>query len=268
MDLKTYGPWALILGGSESLGASFAHQLAAADFNLILVARKPGPLAEVAETLRSRYGVLVRTLSLDLASPDVHDRIRDATDDIDVGLLIYNAGALHRTGTFLEGTLDDALRTIRVNTIGQTALCHHFGGRMADRGSGGIILIGSMASIAGSPGIIVYCGAKAYSQIFAEGLWSELKPLGVDVVEVPIGSMNSPSMERLGIAYGPEAAPIDPDAQAREILDNIANGPVFIPPPQHDFFYQVCGMDRRQASLMMGEALGHVTGVERRAEEG
>ena len=47
-DPKTYGPWAVIAGGSEGVGASFARQLAESGLNLVLLARKPGPLEETA----------------------------------------------------------------------------------------------------------------------------------------------------------------------------------------------------------------------------
>lgn len=69
IDASTYGPWAVIAGGSEGVGASFARQLADAGLNLVLIARKSGPLEQTAEQVRER-GVQVRTLSLDLLAPE------------------------------------------------------------------------------------------------------------------------------------------------------------------------------------------------------
>ena len=51
---QKYGPWAVIAGGSEGVGASFAHQLGAAGINLVLIARKPGPLEATAQEVRAR----------------------------------------------------------------------------------------------------------------------------------------------------------------------------------------------------------------------
>jgi short-subunit dehydrogenase len=249
IDAAKYGPWAIVVGGSESLGASFAHQIAAVGINLILVARKEGPLEAVAESVRAASGVEVRTLSLDLARDDMLDRIRAVSDDVDVGLLVYNAGAAHRTGPFLAGTLDDALRTLRVNNVGQVSLAHHFGAKMVARGRGGIIISGSIAGSAGGVGIVTYSAAKAFAQIFAEGLWIELKSQGVDVLEVPLGAMNSPAMARIGIHYGPDRMPSEPDDQAREILDNIANGPVFVPPHLVEAFRYCASLPRDQAAM-------------------
>src|SRR5690348_9320219 len=107
IDVAKYGPWAVIPGGSEGVGASMAHALGKGGFNIVLLARKQGPLDEVAQSIRAKHGVQVRTLSVDLNRTDAIDQVRKVTDDIDVGLVIYNAGAAHRVGFFLDGTLDD-----------------------------------------------------------------------------------------------------------------------------------------------------------------
>ena len=78
---------ALVIGGSEGVGAAFARKLAIAGFKLVLVARKPGPLEEVATELRAS-GAEVRVLSADLSQPDALDEVRTVTDDVEVGLLI------------------------------------------------------------------------------------------------------------------------------------------------------------------------------------
>src|SRR5580692_10972129 len=44
---EKYGPWAVIAGGSEGLGASFARNLGSHGINLVLIARRPGPLEEL-----------------------------------------------------------------------------------------------------------------------------------------------------------------------------------------------------------------------------
>jgi uncharacterized protein len=247
IDVGKYGPWAVIPGGSEGMGACMAHKLGKAGINLVLIARKREPLEDVAKEVRAHSGVQVRTLALDLTGADILDRIREVTDDLDVGLLVYNAGAAHRTGAFLEGSLEDALKIIRLNALGQTTLSYHFGKKMAARGRGGIVIIGSMAGNAGSPSVITYAGAKAFSQIFAEGLWWELKQHGVDVLHMVVGPTATPAMARLGITYHPgEAA--DADDVAQLSLDNIANGPVFVMPELVDAFRYYATPNRREAT--------------------
>src|SRR5690242_14272769 len=101
MDLQRYGLWALIVGGSEGVGAGFARKLAAAGFKIVLVARKPGPLEELAQELRGK-GAEVRTASVDMSKADALDNVRKVTDDVEVGFLIYNAGANSVRGNFVE----------------------------------------------------------------------------------------------------------------------------------------------------------------------
>jgi short-subunit dehydrogenase len=242
--------------------------LAKDGINIVLVARKPEPLQEVAAEVKAATGVQVRTLGLDLTAPDMLDRIRAVTDDIEVGLLIYNAGASHRTGPYLEWPLADVLKVIRLNVEGQAILAHHFGRKMAARGHGGIVLMGSLAGNAGSPSVVAYSGAKAFSQLFTEGLWWELKQHGVDVLHVIVGQTRTPAMERLGIVY-PEDQSVASEEVARYALDNIANGPVFVMPQLLEGFRMLCTPDRRGATEgNAGFILGNTEGTFAEPESG
>jgi short-subunit dehydrogenase len=224
MDLRKYGPWALIVGGSEGVGAAFARELAAAGFKLILVARKEGPLEERAAELRAA-GTEVRTLSVDMSRSDAIDRVRSLTDDVEVGLLIYNAGANSIQGNFVELDPEVYRAVIGVNVIGQAEFAHHYGALMRQRGRGGIILCGSTSSYMGASHLAAYTASKAFSRIFTEALWVECRAFGIDVLHLLIGFTATPAMERLG--YNLEKAQ-PPEEVAQEALDNIANGPVWI----------------------------------------
>ncbi|MEJ5976219.1 SDR family NAD(P)-dependent oxidoreductase [Novosphingobium sp. PS1R-30] len=224
MDLQKYGPWALVVGGSEGVGAEFARQLAADGFKLVLVARKPGPLEELAEELRGQ-GAEVRTVSADLSQSDALDQVRKSTDDVEIGLLIYNAGANNTRGLFVELPKEVTQSVLSITVLGQADFSRHYGALMAKRGRGGIILGGSQSSYLGSPTLAAYTGAKAFSRIFSEALWGEMKPLGVDVLHLNIGFTATPAMARLGM---PIEMAEPSETVAREGLENIANGPVWI----------------------------------------
>ena len=223
MDIEKYGPWALIVGGSEGIGAAFARALAAKNFNIVLVARKPEPLEELAEELR-KTGVEVRTVSADLSKTDVLDTVRAATDDVDVGFLIYNAGANATRGNFIELDPQVYRSVININVVGQAEFTRH-GGLMKERGHGGIILAGSSSNFLGSVTLSTYTGSKAFSRIFSEALWAECKPMGIEVLHMVITFTDTPAMRRLGmdtsIAQSPEEV-------AQEALDNMENGPLLI----------------------------------------
>ena len=245
-----YGPWAVIPGGSEGVGTSFARKLGKAGINLVLIARKPDPLAETADIVRRESRVEVRTLELDLTLPDMLDRIKHVTDDVDVGLLIYNAGAGYGFGSFLDRPLKGSLDIARLNPIGQMTLAHHFGQKMVARGRGGIVLIGSIAGNVGMAGVAAYCGAKAFGQIFAEGLWLELKPKGVDVVCMPLGRTSTPAHGLVHITDlddEPLNFKSNPDDIAQECLDNLAKGPVLFPSYLNKTVEMLSAMPRREA---------------------
>jgi short-subunit dehydrogenase len=224
MDLQKYGPWALIVGGSEGVGAAFARQLAAAGFKLVLIARKQGPLEELATELATD-GTEVRTLSVDMSKPGSVDRVRTVTDDVEIGLLIYNAGANSVQGNFVELDPEVYRSVIGVNVTGQTEFAHHYGARMRERGRGGIILCGSTSGYMGAAWLASYTASKAFSRIFSEALWAECRTFGVDVLHLTIGFTATPAMARLGYDL---AAAQAPDDVAQEGLDNIGNGPVWI----------------------------------------
>ena len=226
-DPARYGPWAVVAGGSEGVGRAFATQLAEAGLNLVLVARKPVALEETAALCRA-HGVEVRPLALDLTAPDAVARVVDEAGDIEVGLLIYNAGANTHSEDFLDGDLAEFRKVIDLNITTPLALVQHFGRQMRDRGRGGIVLLGSRASSVGSVKHSVYGGVKAFGQIFAESLWIELRDSGVDVLQLVLGLTRTPAMERVGINFDVPGMPAaDPEDVAREGLARLADGPVW-----------------------------------------
>jgi short-subunit dehydrogenase len=224
MNLEKYGPWALIIGGSEGIGSSFARKLAAKKFNVALVARKTQPLDEVATQLHPT-GVEVRTLSVDLSRPDALEKVRTITDNIDIGYLIYVAGANSIRGNIVDLAPEVYRSVIAVNVVAPVEFVHHYGALMKTRGRGGIILTGSSSNYIGSATLGPYTASKAFSRIFSESLWAECKPMGIDVLHMVINWTATPAMQRLGLDTSTAQAP---DEVAQEGLDNMENGPLLI----------------------------------------
>jgi short-subunit dehydrogenase len=225
--VQKYGRWAVIAGASEGIGASLADQLAARGLDLVLIARNGARLDEVATRAREEHGAQTRVVVQDLTEPDVGARVAEATVGLDVGLLIYNAGASDRTTTFLENEVEYSLKQIELDCIGPIALAHHFGAAMRERGHGGVVLVASLACLAGSATLAIYSAVKAFQLNFAEGLWAELRPHGVDVCCTPLGMTYTPAFQRMGIDYDPAMHMLSEDV-AREIIENIGNGPVHV----------------------------------------
>lgn len=224
MDLAKYGPWALIVGGSEGVGAEFARQLAADGFKLVLTARKLEPLEELRAELEAG-GTEVRIVSADLKKRDVLAAVRKATDDVEIGLLVFNAGANDTRGNFVDLPAEVTDGVIAINVHGHADFSRHYGKAMCDRGRGGIILTGSTGGYLGSPTLATYCAVKAFARVFAEALWAECQPFGVDVLHLNIGFTATPAMARLGM---PIELAEKCDVVARQGLEHIADGPIWI----------------------------------------
>ncbi len=244
---KTYGPWAIIAGGSEGIGAALAVRLAEKGLKLLLIARKPGPLAAVAANLRERFGSEVLTLSLDLASADCVPQIVEAAKDRQVGLLIYNAGADTGFKYFIDRPLEESERMVMLNVMTPLRLARHFAPVMTERGRGGIIMCSSISGCGGSPGNGVYSAAKSFINTFTEMLWYEVGKKGVDVLGAILGLTRTPAMERLGVNFDGPMGAADPADVADEILENIKKGPALHASGTYENAMRIRGLPRDQA---------------------
>src|SRR5712692_1821886 len=130
-----YGPWALVAGASEGLGAEYATQLAARGLNLVLIARRKELLEQLGAQLASEHAIEVRSLPLDLGREDIGKLVEAATGDIEIGLLVYNA-ALSMIGLYFETSLEDHLNEIAVNCRALPTLSYLLGQRMLQRRRG------------------------------------------------------------------------------------------------------------------------------------
>ena len=227
---SAYGPWAVVTGGSEGLGAEFASQLAAAGLNLVLVARRAEPLVRHAADIRTRHGIVVRELPLDLSDRGAVEHLLGHLASLDVGLLVCNA-AVSPLGPFLELPPDVHGRLIDLNCRAAALLAWELGQRMAARGSGGIILVSSMAGFQGTGHVVHYAASKAYLRVLAEGLWDELRPRGVHALACCPGLVRTPTFlkgepERPRWLASPlmDAAPV-----VREALSALGRKPVVVP---------------------------------------
>ena len=250
-----YGPWALLVGGSEGIGEHLARQLAAAGIHLILVARKPEALDAAAAAIRAEHDVEVRTLALDIGGDDLLERLGPVTQGCEIGLLVHNVGGGASFGPLVDNPLEAALMPVRTNCIALTKLVHAYAGPMAQRGRGGVLIIGSLAGNAGSYWIAGYSAAKAFNQVLAEALWAELSPRGVDVLCLPVGAADTPSRRRSGAADAdamPVASPHDIAAQA---LAQLPHGPVYVTPETAGYFRALCTPERRDAATLQRDLL-------------
>jgi short-subunit dehydrogenase len=223
---QKYGPWALITGASEGTGSAFAHKLADKGINLILIARRKEPLAELNAAINAK-GVECISASVDLSSPDATRQIATAAAGREVGLFIANAGADTNGSLFLDNDVANWDQLVNLNVLSTMRNCHHFGRAMRERGRGGIIIVGSGACYGGLNGIAVYSAVKAFDLCFGEALWAELRHHNVDVLNLILGRTDTPAHRRLMERNGqPIPAGMADPAEVAEIgLARLPHGP-------------------------------------------
>lgn len=225
--LDRYGPWAIVAGASEGIGAAFARALAESGFSLVLIARRAAPLEVLARELREQFGRPVESVALDLAAHDLEPRLRAIIGGHEVGLMVYNA-ALSIVAPFLDTSLADKQRMLDVNARGPLIAAHVCGERFAARGCGGLVLVSSLTAFWGSAWVATYGATKAFNLSLGEALAHELGERNVDVIVSCVGATRTPGFVQ---AMSGRKAPrsMSPEAVARETLEALPRRGAFVP---------------------------------------
>ncbi|MEM0896101.1 MAG: SDR family oxidoreductase [Verrucomicrobiota bacterium] len=253
---EKYGPWAVVTGASSGIGREIAVQLAEAGIHLILVARRFEILIGLVEDLRKAHGIDAKPLALDLGRESATTELASATEGIDVGLFVAAAG-FGSSGRFIESPIERELDMLSVNCRVVLAQAHHFGRRFAERGRGGLILMGSIVGFQGTPMASHYAATKAYIQSFAEALHSELAPSGVDVLSSAPGPTNSEFADRAGMKMGKA---LDPAEVARQTLRALGTRSTVLPGVLTKFLtYSLALLPRWARVRVMGKVMSGMT---------
>lgn len=228
-NLQRYGSWALVTGASSGIGEAFARRIAEDGVNLVLAARRHDRLEALATELRTANLVEVRTVQVDLSADDGVDILDKATADIELGLIVSNAGSAH-PGSFLRTSVGEQLDVLRLNVATPMEIAHRLGGRLVERGRGALILTGSTSAFAGTAQLANYAATKAFVGTLAEGLHREWAGAGVDVMVVHPGPTRTEMVDMPGVDFG--AVPVawmDPEQVAAAAAAKIGRKAVLIP---------------------------------------
>jgi short-subunit dehydrogenase len=207
LDKKRFGPWALVTGASSGIGEEFARRIAASGIHVALVGRRESLLRTVGAECTRASGVQHRIIPLDLSEPDFLPALADATRDLDIGLVVSNAGT-GNPGEFLKHDRQLLQATLRLNTVAHLDITHHFGQKLGERRRGGIILVGALGAENGIPYMANDGGAKAYVHSLGEALHYEFKPLGAYVTVLVAGVTNTAVIDKFGL--NPKTMPMKP----------------------------------------------------------
>ncbi len=263
---KTYGPWAVVTGASSGIGQEFARRLAADGVNLVLAARRIDRLQALATELEHAHGIEARPVQADLGHREGVDAIEKAVADVDLAIVISNAGAAH-PGAFLRTDVDRQLAMVGLNVTTPVDIAHRLGERLVDRGRGAIVFVGSTSTFAGVPMLSSYAAAKAFVGAFAEGLHGEWRKLGVDVLVVHPGPTRTEMVQTDGVDFG--AMPMNwmqPDQVVTKTFSALGRKPAVFPGAinkmQRLIFTRL--LPRRTTSAVWGGLMRNLTAEELR----
>ena len=217
MFAEKYGPWALVTGASSGMGTEFARRLAESGLNIVLLARREDRLRSLAEELEQDYSVKTRVVAVGLTRDDLLGVIREATVDIEIGLLVNNAG-FATSGNLLDNELEAELAMLHVNSRAPLILSHYSGRRMREQGRGGIIFTASTVAYSGAPGWSNYAATKAFELTLSDGIARELSRHGVSVLTVSPGPTQT---EFWQVAGGKPLLALAPERVVRTALNNL-----------------------------------------------
>ena len=182
-----------ITGASSGIGQALALRFHRSGYRLALAARRTSEV----KTWADAQGISADSYEIYSADVAVTDSIVAAGRDCVArqgvpDVVIANAGISVGMDTAVRDDLEVMARTFATNNIGVAATFHPFVDAMAQRGSGTLVGIGSVAGIRGLPGHGAYCASKAAVISYCESLRGEMRPHGVRVVTISPGYIDTP----------------------------------------------------------------------------
>ncbi|MEO3741527.1 SDR family oxidoreductase [Kosakonia sp. WA-90] len=190
---------AVITGASSGIGAIYANRLARMGYDLIIIARNHNRLNQMASHITADTARNVEVLAADLGDAQQLAALeRKLRDDASITLLVNNAGVGTHTPLLLS-EVDEMQAMININVVALTRLTYSVVPGFVARGTGAIINISSIVSLA--PELLngVYGGTKAFVLAFSQSLHHELAEKGIHIQAVLPGATATPFWDNGGL---------------------------------------------------------------------
>lgn len=227
------GKHVVITGGSSGIGKALAHILVKAGASVTIVARNEGRLQAAAKELAPPDESLataarVNIACADCSDPDIVDKM---VDDVErqfgpIDVLVNGAGSA--VGGYFEKMEPQTFQhMMKANYFAQLYPTHSVFKRMAERRSGHIVFVTSVAAQIGIFGHSAYCPTKFALRGLAEAIWYEAKPFGIGVTVVYPPDTDTPGYEAEKFSMPPETQEMSGTAglyAPAVVAQHIANG--------------------------------------------
>ncbi|GAB1867420.1 Estradiol 17-beta-dehydrogenase 12 [Camponotus japonicus] len=183
IDIRTQGKWAVVTGATDGLGKAYAKAFAKKGMDIVLISRSMSKLKDVAAEIEQEYGVETRVIEADLTEGQVvYAEIAKGTQDLEVGVLVNNAGASYDHPEFFTNVSEEMLaKILQLNVAGVTGVARAVLPGMMERRKGVVINVSSLTAAIPSPYLTVYAASKAYIDKLSADLATEAAPRGVTV---------------------------------------------------------------------------------------
>ena len=198
-DLNRYGNWALITGAASGLGREFAREIAAQNINCVLVDIDSLGIQTLEQELIEDHSIEARAIESNLAEHQFLNKLLPQIDDLNIGLLINNAG-IACCGAVASRDPERMSDLIKVNCLAPVLLTRSLLPGMLERKQGAIVFVSSLQAFISSPFEATYCASKAFNLHFGESLWGELRKQPVDCITVCPAGMKTDFFRSQGLS--------------------------------------------------------------------
>lgn len=245
----------LVTGASGGLGGALAQYCASPGTRLSLWGRDEKRLAAIADSCRARGAAAdVRSFDLSDAAGAIAALLaEDAADPIDVALLASGLGDTRAAGEIIEDPMLVA-RLGQVNFVAPSAMAAALAKRMAARGGGSIVLIGSAAAFHALPFAAAYAGSKAGLTRFTQALNLAVSNQGVTVTLASPGFIDTEAARQVS---GPKPLIMSPNDAAARIVKAAMRGKAHIVMPWPFALLRL--IDRAMPDLLRSRLLRSLT---------
>ncbi len=222
--VRKYGQWAVITGATAGIGLEFARALAARGVSCVLAARRTERLEALAAELEKSHGIGTRVVAVDLAADDGPEALADAVADLDVGMLISNAGVGY-AGRFEKQELARLKQMVALNCTANVSLISRMLPAMLANRRGAIVITGSVAGRQPVPFHGLYSATKGFELLLGEALWAEVRDRGVDVLVLQPGPVATEFEHMAGETRQNPADDESPQSVVETALDALGRRP-------------------------------------------